>query len=83
MATITLKYDARNTIAKKTLDYILSLGVFENATDTGLNAPTTTDTQVSRNDVFLKKVRRSAKHVREIEAGTRKANSLKKLMDEL
>ncbi len=29
MATITLKYDARNHLAKKTIDYILSLGVFE------------------------------------------------------
>ena len=29
MKTITLTYDGRNTIAKKTLDYILSLGVFE------------------------------------------------------
>jgi len=29
MSTIVLKYDARNPIAKKTLDYILSLGVFE------------------------------------------------------
>lgn len=32
MATITLKYDARNNIAKKTIDYILSLGVFEKKT---------------------------------------------------
>ena len=29
MATITLKYDARNAIARKTIDYILSLGVFK------------------------------------------------------
>ncbi len=29
MATITLRYDASNPIAKKTIDYILSLGVFE------------------------------------------------------
>lgn len=28
MATITLHYDARNSIAKKTIKYILSLGVF-------------------------------------------------------
>ncbi|MCX2679118.1 hypothetical protein OOZ15_04120 [Galbibacter sp. EGI 63066] len=32
MAEITLKYDARNSLAKKTLDYILSLGVFEKQT---------------------------------------------------
>ncbi len=29
MATITLKYDARNALAKKTIAYILSLGVFK------------------------------------------------------
>lgn len=29
MATITLTYDARNVIAKKTVAYILSLGVFK------------------------------------------------------
>jgi hypothetical protein len=31
MATIMLKYNARNVIAKKTIDYILSLGIFEKA----------------------------------------------------
>jgi len=29
MANIMLKYDARNPIAQKTIDYILSLGIFE------------------------------------------------------
>jgi hypothetical protein len=29
MATITLTYNARNRLAQKTLDYVLSLGVFE------------------------------------------------------
>ena len=29
MDTIVLKYDERNLIAKKTLDYILSLEIFE------------------------------------------------------
>ncbi len=29
MATITLKYDGRNTIARKTIEYVLSLGLFE------------------------------------------------------
>lgn len=28
MAEITLKFDAKNTLAKKTLDYILSIGIF-------------------------------------------------------
>jgi len=29
MAQITLSYDAKNTLAKKTLAYILSLGIFK------------------------------------------------------
>ena len=29
MATIVLEYNVRNAVAKKTLDYILSLGVFK------------------------------------------------------
>jgi len=33
MATITLKYNPRNTKAQKALDFMLSLGVFE-TTDT-------------------------------------------------
>ena len=37
MATITLKYDARNPIAKKTLDYILSIGVFKKEKMSGLD----------------------------------------------
>jgi len=29
MAQITLQYDARNAMARKTLDFILSLGIFK------------------------------------------------------
>ena len=36
MASIMLKYDARNPIAKKTIDYMLSLGIFEK---TGFSSP--------------------------------------------
>jgi hypothetical protein len=32
MATITLEYDARNANAKKTLEYILSMGFFSTPT---------------------------------------------------
>jgi hypothetical protein len=32
MAQITLEYDARNPIARKTIEYILSLGVFKKKT---------------------------------------------------
>jgi len=31
MAAITLEYDARSTLALKSLDYILSIGVFKRA----------------------------------------------------
>jgi hypothetical protein len=34
MATITLEYDARNAKAKKTLEYILSMGFFSALTQT-------------------------------------------------
>jgi hypothetical protein len=29
MATITLNYNARNSVASKTIEYILSLGIFK------------------------------------------------------
>lgn len=32
MATITLSFDAKNTLAKKTLDFILSTGLFKKVT---------------------------------------------------
>ncbi len=38
MAQITLKFDARNQIAKKTIDYILSIGVFT-TDEINLNKP--------------------------------------------
>ena len=37
MATITLSYDARNSIAKKTVAYILSLGVFKKISKTAID----------------------------------------------
>ena len=40
MRTVTLEYDGRNAIAKKTLDYILSLGVFKLKEDHYPNAET-------------------------------------------
>ncbi len=33
MAEITLTYDGRNSLAKKTIEYILSLGVFKEKTE--------------------------------------------------
>ena len=32
MATVTLDYNSRNVMAQKTLDYILSLGIFKEKT---------------------------------------------------
>ncbi len=46
MATITLNYDARNAIARKTIEYILSLGVFEKK-------------ETPYNKEFVKKIERS------------------------
>ena len=37
MATITLSYNARNVIAKKTVAYILSLGIFKTVTKTAID----------------------------------------------
>jgi hypothetical protein len=37
MATITLSYNARNVVAKKTIAYILSLGVFKTVTKTAID----------------------------------------------
>jgi hypothetical protein len=37
MATITLSYDARNIIAKKTVAFVLSLGVFKNINKTAID----------------------------------------------
>ena len=39
MATITLKYDARNTMAKKIIDFIKSTGVFV-VSDSDINKET-------------------------------------------
>jgi hypothetical protein len=37
MAQITLQYNARNTYAKKTLEYILSLGFFKRVDNTAID----------------------------------------------
>ncbi|MDO4819483.1 MAG: hypothetical protein Q3994_03790 [Prevotella sp.] len=49
MATISLKYDGRNILAKKTIDYILSIGLF-----------TRTDNAIS---VAEKKTRKAIKEI--------------------
>ncbi|MBP8849625.1 MAG: hypothetical protein KBG80_03620 [Breznakibacter sp.] len=37
MAQITLEYNARNTYAKKTIEYILSLGFFKRVDNTAID----------------------------------------------
>jgi hypothetical protein len=51
MATITLYYNARNVLAKKTIAYILSLGVFKNAEKPAYNS----ETEKAIQDARLKK----------------------------
>ena len=38
MATITLTYDARSSVARKALDLLLSLGVFQSKTSSSVSA---------------------------------------------
>lgn len=49
MATVTLKFNPRNSLARKTLDYIISLGVF--TVDNGNESP--------YNQEFVNKIRKS------------------------
>ena len=90
MAEITLKFDARNQIAKKTIDYILSIGVFTENSKNGLGKPATKPLKkeikfTTKDEVFLKKVRAFGKECREIKAGTnkKKYKSLQAVLDEL
>ncbi|MCL1868672.1 MAG: hypothetical protein FWF72_07020 [Paludibacter sp.] len=55
MATLTLNYDARNTIAVKTVQYVLSLGLF--STETKLPR-TTSSFQKSIQEMEVGKTRR-------------------------
>lgn len=49
MATVTLKFNPRNSLARKTLDYIISLGVFT----------VDSDSQSPYNQEFVNKIRKS------------------------
>jgi len=48
MASIMLKYNARNPIAQKTIDYVLSLGVFEKTGYSSLFAESDDDIKKGR-----------------------------------
>jgi len=54
MATITLEYNARNPLVKKTLDYILSIGFFK----IKLDKPHKTGLQEAFEDVEKRRVTR-------------------------
>jgi hypothetical protein len=79
MTTITIN---ERTKAGKTL---LELAKMLSASNKGVTIESEAVVKSAPNDTdeFLKKVRRSAKHAREIAAGTRQGNSLEKLMSEL
>ena len=79
MATTILKYDARNTLAKKTLNYILSLGVFEMVENTCLEKSATHELTPKQKKLIaiLKKVKKNA------ETGNYKTQSVKSFFNEL
>ena len=56
MATITLSYNPRNVIAKKTIAYILSLGVFKNAEKPRYNAEAEKAIRDAKNGIGVTKV---------------------------
>jgi len=79
MATTILKYDARNKLAKKTLNYILSLGVFEMVENTGLEKRATQELTPKQKKLIaiLKKVKKNA------DTGNYKTQSVKSFFNEL
>ncbi len=44
MATITLKYDARNSLASRTIEFVLSMGIFTQAKEMQATQPKNTRT---------------------------------------
>ncbi|WP_269240364.1 hypothetical protein [Flavobacterium limnophilum] len=79
MTTITIN---ERTKAGKTL---LELAKMLSVSNKGvtIESETVEKSAPNKTDEFLKKVRRSAKHAREIAAGTRKGIPLKDFLDEL
>ena len=79
MAEITLKYDARNVIAKKTIDYILSIGVFKSNVTNQIVKPVPKLLTPKQNLLInrLKKIKK------EVDNGTFKGQSLKSFLNEI
>jgi hypothetical protein len=82
---ITLRIKENSKQAKMFAEYAKSLPYVEIIQTAGLGKPTTKKEVVltAKDEAFLKKVRRSAKQVREIVAGTRKGNPIENLMNDL
>lgn len=82
MAEITLKFDARNQIAKKTIDYILSIGVFTENDKNGLSKPAI-EKKLTKEEKFYNDFENSLKECTEIIAGRKKGILLKTTLNEL
>jgi len=83
MTTITIN---ERTKAGKTLLELANLLATSNkgvTINTGLGKPISTKELTAKDEDFLKRLRRSAKHAREIGAGTRKGIPIKTFLDEL
>ncbi|MFA7444879.1 MAG: hypothetical protein WCY89_02955 [Flavobacteriaceae bacterium] len=84
MAEITLKFDARNPIARKTIDYVLSLGIFTKVSgvENIAEKPTLNSPNAKTNE-FYKMVALGTKQAKEIASGKRKGKPLQKVLNEL
>jgi hypothetical protein len=80
MTTITI--NERTKAGKTFLEFAKNLPFVKINDYADSNNPVV-KTMTEKEELFLKTVRRTAKHAREIEAGTRKGNSINNLMNDL
>ena len=76
MAQITLTYDARNPIAKKTIAYLLSLGIFKTEES---NIPMLSNDE----EVYLENLKKISPSIRDQALKKNDNRSLQSLIDEL
>ena len=76
MEKITLQYDAKNPIALKTLEFLISIGIF-NKVDNPSND------QVSKEKKYLDNLKKIAPNVKKQAFSKNKNKSLQSLIDEL
>jgi hypothetical protein len=79
MVTIQIKENSKQ--AKMFIEYAKTLSFVGFISDK--KSLSKTEIVVTGEQVFLKRLKRSAQHAREIGSGIRKGNSLKELMNEL